>query len=90
MCSLFAGGSIYESHSIEVLRQNIRWLRQNIVCGPLKQNIRRLRLNIVCGPLRPKIRRVSVKFFVKICFRLYERKASPPSRDLAIDHRDLA
>ena len=30
--------------------------------------------------------RVSVKFFVKICFRLYERRASPPWRDLAIDY----
>ena len=30
--------------------------------------------------------RVSVKFFVKICFCLYERRASPPWRDLAIDY----
>ena len=30
--------------------------------------------------------RVSVKFFVKIYFRLYERRASPPWRDLAIDY----
>ena len=29
---------------------------------------------------------VSVKFFVKICFRLYERRASPPWQDLAIDY----
>ena len=29
---------------------------------------------------------VSVKFFVKICFRLYERRASPPWRDLANDN----
>ena len=34
--------------------------------------------------------RVSVKFFVKICFRLCERRTSPPWRDLAIDYRDLA
>ena len=34
--------------------------------------------------------RVSVKFFVKICFRLYERRASPHWQDLAIDYRDLA
>ena len=67
MCSLFAGGSIYESHSMEVLKQNIRRLRQNIVCGPLRQNIvcgplgpniRRLRQNIVCGALRQNIRRL--------------------------------
>ena len=31
--------------------------------------------------------RVSVKFFVKIYFRLYERRAGPPWRDLAIDQR---
>ena len=30
--------------------------------------------------------RVSVKFFVKICFRLYERRASPHWRDLTIDY----
>ena len=30
--------------------------------------------------------RVSVKFFVKICFRLYERRASPLWRDLTIDY----
>ena len=29
-------------------------------------------------------------YFDKICFRLYERRASPPWRDLAIDYRDLA
>ena len=29
---------------------------------------------------------VSVKFFVKIYFRLYERRASPSWRDLAIDY----
>ena len=34
--------------------------------------------------------RVSVKFFVKICFCLYEKRASPPWWDLAIDYRDLA
>ena len=28
--------------------------------------------------------RISVKFFVKICFRLYERRTCPPWRDLAI------
>ena len=30
--------------------------------------------------------RVSVKFFVKIYFCLYERRASPPWRDLAVDY----
>ena len=30
--------------------------------------------------------RVSAKLFVNICFRLYERRASPPWRDLAIDY----
>ena len=30
--------------------------------------------------------RASIKFFVKLYFRLYERRASPPSRDLAIDY----
>ena len=30
--------------------------------------------------------RVSVKFFVKICFRLYERRAGPPLWDLAINY----
>ena len=30
--------------------------------------------------------RVSVKFFVKLYFRLYEKRASPPWRDLAIDY----
>ena len=30
--------------------------------------------------------RVSVKFFVKIKFRLYERRDSPPWWDLAIDY----
>ena len=34
--------------------------------------------------------RISVKFFVKICCRLYEKRASPPWQDLAIDYRDLA
>ena len=34
--------------------------------------------------------RISVKFFVKIYFRLYERRAIPPWRDLSIDYRDLA
>ena len=34
--------------------------------------------------------RVSVKFFVEIYFRLYEKRASPPWQDLAIDYRDLA
>ena len=28
--------------------------------------------------------------FVKIGFRLFKRRASPPWRDLAIDYRDLA
>ena len=31
--------------------------------------------------------RVSVKFFVKIYFRLYERRASPPWRDFSIDYQ---
>ena len=30
--------------------------------------------------------RVSVKFFVNIYFRLYEKRASPPWRDLAIGY----
>ena len=34
--------------------------------------------------------RVSDKFFDKICFRLYERRASILWRDLAIDYRDLS
>ena len=33
-----------------------------------------------------EIPRLGVKFFVKICFRLYERRASPLWRDLAIDY----
>ena len=37
-------------------------------------------------PFLPRSR-VSVKFFVKIYFRLYERRAGPPWRDLAIDQR---
>ena len=36
-------------------------------------------------PSLPRFR-VSVNFFVKIYFRLYERRASPPWRDLAIDY----
>ena len=32
--------------------------------------------------------RISVKFFVKICFRLYEKRASPPWRDLAYTRKN--
>ena len=37
-------------------------------------------------PSLPRFR-VSVKFFAKIYSRLYERRASPPWRDLAIDYQ---
>ena len=33
---------------------------------------------------------ISVNLFFKICFRLYERRACPTWRYLAIDYRDLA
>ena len=34
--------------------------------------------------------RVSVEFFLKIYFRLYERRASPPWLDLAIDLPEIS
>ena len=48
----------------------------------LKACLRTLR-DLISLPRFP----VSVKFFIKIYFRLYERRASPPWWDLAIDYR---